>query len=183
MDDAFADQTSRLTLAQRHAVREWQKTDRFYEQVQALARGTLNVDALPPEKYDMLRRQLDRLDAAIRGGLTTSTTTVYRGIRSLRRTFGVASADELPEEPEPFRGYTAASVFRDIAVNEFTGSDGALLEIEVPAGTTALWVAGAGDPKLRRQGEVLFDTDLMVRVTGVRQDRDLLVVSMQVVNS
>jgi len=57
------------------------------------------------------------------------------------------------------RSFLSTTIFRDVAVAEFTlppGSDGpAILEIDVPAGTPAVWVPPLGDPALAYQGELL----------------------------
>ncbi|MCK9249929.1 MAG: hypothetical protein M0P31_13275 [Solirubrobacteraceae bacterium] len=181
MDEAFADQRARLTREQFAAVREWQRTDRFYEQVQGLVRGTLAVDATSAS-YAALRHRAELLDDAIDSPRTTRPLTVYRGVRSLRWTFGEADPAAVRGPQRTFEGYTAASVLRSVAVDEFVGPAGALLELEVPPGIPALWVAGLGDPRLRRQGEVLFPVELPVQITGVRHDDDLVVLSVQVVN-
>ncbi|MCK9250698.1 MAG: hypothetical protein M0P31_17185 [Solirubrobacteraceae bacterium] len=48
----------------------------------------------------------DLLDDAIASATTLRRTTVYRGIRSLRRTFGVDRAEDLPDLPSVLAGYT-----------------------------------------------------------------------------
>lgn len=146
VEEAFRGQRDRLTARQLAAIRIWQRTDRSYELVQGLLRGTIDVETLSRAERAHAERLTDDLGDAIECGRTSRPLTVYRGIRSLRRTFGVDRAGQLPKQPDPFRGFTATSIHRDVAVTEFTTTSGAILEIEVPEGTRALWVAGAGEP-------------------------------------
>jgi len=67
-----------------------------------------------------------------------------------------------------------------VAVAEFTAPNGALLEIEVPAGTPAIWVAGIGATTLRRQGELLLGGGHWIEITRSRVDHGLGVLSAEV---
>jgi hypothetical protein len=181
IDEAFHGQRRRLTPRQLDAIRTWQRTDRSYELVQAILRGTLNPAALAPGERRHAEMLIADLDDAIASWHTAHPLTVYRGIRSLVRAFGVKHPNDLPNRPTPRGGFTAASVHRHVALTEFVGPGGALLELELPAGTPALWVAGVGDRRLRRQGEVLLQDRLELRITDVRHDGEMTVLSMAVI--
>lgn len=181
IDDAFPDQRGRLTPRQLAAIRAWQRTDRSYELVQGVLRGTLDPATLTPDENRYVETLIADLDRAIESSRVMRRVTVYRGIRSLRATFGVERADEVAAEPAPFKGYTAASIHRAVARIEFSSPAGALLEIELPAGTPTLWVASVGGDRLAYQGEVLLPDRLRLRVAGVRHAGHLPVLSMVVI--
>lgn len=107
--------------------------------------------------------------------------TVYRGIRSLRRTFGVDAPEDIEMGARSFEGYTATSVLRAVALDEFTAPEGALMEIEAPKGTPALWVAGVGARRLRRQGELLLQDNLKMMVRRRRSEYGLCILSMEAI--
>lgn len=181
IEEAFRGHRGRLTARQRAAVRAWQATDRSYELVQGVLRGAIDPAALSPAEREHVKALIADLDDAIESVRIARGLTVYRGIRSLRRTFGVERVQDIPVEPDPFEGYTATSIHRDVAIDEFTSSAGVLLEIELPVGTPALWVAGIGDRRLHRQGEILLHDRLSVAVIEARQNGDLPVASMEVI--
>lgn len=182
LDNDFEKQTLGLSASQRAAIREWQKTSRFYELIQSLKRGMLDRSNLGPGELGRLVDMIDDLEAAIAAGSVPRRMTVYRGVRNLEHTFGTDDLDVLVDGRERVMpGFTAASVVRDVALSEFSGPRGGLLEIDVPSGVSALWVAGAGDPRLRYQGEVLFRDRLRLRVTAARREGDLTVLSVLVV--
>jgi hypothetical protein len=154
LDDAFEYQqgSSPRVLA---SVRAWQGLDRTYELVQRMARRAGPHD-LTPAQARIASAMWMHLDAAIASGSTPLALVVYRGVRDLRRTFGAGDPRTVVGHRIRLRGYTATTVSESVAVEEFSGSRGALLEVVVPAGTPALWVAAIGDPTLRRQGELLL---------------------------
>lgn len=80
-------------------------------------------------------------------------------------------------------GYVATSVLRTVALSEFTASAGALMELSIPAGTPALWVAGVGSPHLRRQGELLLPEGMQIYIGDHRREGDLSILSVEVIRS
>ncbi len=181
LDAAFAAQRAALSARQREVVRLWQRTDREYEAIQAVARGGAGLGRLSRREIAIALENQRELDLAIRTGRLPSELRVYRGVRSLRRTFGVDDPDAVEDGPTSFRGFTAASVFRRVALEEFTAPAGALMEIALPAGAPALWVAGAGSWRLRRQGELLLPNRLRVSVCDRRVEDGLAIFAMEVV--
>lgn len=181
IDEAFRGQRGRLTARQRAAVRAWQRTDRSYELVQGVLRGAIDPVALSPAEQEHVKALIADLDDAIESVRISRRLMVYRGIRSLCRTFGVERLEDVPAKPDPRKEYTATSIYREVAIDEFTSPAGALLEIELPTGTPALWVAGAGDGRLRRQGEILLRDRLRIVVLAVRHEHDLPVLSVVVI--
>lgn len=77
-------------------------------------------------------------------------------------------------------GYFATSVFKEIAVREFTGANGALLKVSLPAGLPGLWVGGIGWNHLRGQGELLLDDGLQIGVVGHEREGRLAVLSVEI---
>lgn len=182
LDAAFAEQRAALSARQLEVVRAWQRTDREYELAQAVARSEVDPDDLPaPVAAAALEFQQD-LDDAIETFRLPFGLTVYRGVRSLRRTLGVDDPSHIGSDPQEFEGYTATSVLRRVAVEEFTALGGALMELVVPAGVEALWVAGVGSERLRRQGELLLGARLHIRVSGYRREVGLPVLSVEVIS-
>ncbi|OBA39662.1 hypothetical protein A5766_02680 [Gordonia sp. 852002-51296_SCH5728562-b] len=98
---------------------------------------------------------------------------VYRGVRSAPKVFGLdtSALSDLIGQTVPLSGYFATSVHRAVAANEFTrppSSPGpALLELEVPAGTPALWIPPLGDGALAYQGELLLSSYVVLQILGV----------------
>lgn len=93
------------------------------------------------------------------------------GLRDAPRALGeTPTAGEVLES----KSFLSTTIHRDVAMREFTappGSGGAaLLEIEVPAGTPALWVPPLGDPVLRYQGELVLPRGTELRIRGHRED-------------
>jgi hypothetical protein len=180
LDVAFAEQKAALSARQVAVVRAWQRTDREYELAQAVARSRVDLDRMPPLAAASALEFQQELDDAIETGRLPFDLTVYRGIRSLRRALGVDDPAELVDGPRSFEGFTATSVLRRVAVEEFTAPRGALMEVEVPAGTKALWVAGIGSRRLRRQGELLLQDNLKMRIVRRESEYGLCILSMEV---
>jgi hypothetical protein len=180
LDRAFAYQRAALTARQLKVVRLWQRTDREYEAIQAVARGPADPRVLSPQQLMRAVEWRRELYRAIRTGRLPYDLTVYRGVRSLQRTFGVHDADAIEDGPTSFRGFTATSVLRRVALEEFTAPAGALMEIAVSAGTPVLWVAGVGSRRLRRQGELLLPDSVTAQLAGRRREEGLAILAMEV---
>ncbi len=181
LDAAFAGQRAALSARQLAVVRAWQRTDREYELAQAVARSEVGLDRMPSAAASALEFQQD-LDDAVRSACLPYDLAVYRGIRSLWRTFGVDDPRDVVGREERLSGYVATSVLRRVAIEEFTAPGGALLEVVVPAGMWALWVAGAGAWGLRRQGELLLMDQLQICVSSCRWEGSLPVLSVEVIS-
>lgn len=178
---AFAEQIEQLTDRQREAVRIWQKTDKAYVFAQRIARGDIDIDRLPDDALTSALTFQQAMDDAIDLCRLPSDITLYRGIRHLRRTFSTEDLDRLMGRTIQLEGYCATSVVRRVAIDEFTTPSGALLEIYARRGTSALWVAGVGEQRLRYQGEVLLEDHLQICITGCRDMGALAVLSVEVI--
>lgn len=179
LDRAFAPQLRRLTVAQVASIRAWQRTDRAYEVVQRMVRD----DAQGLSRGDLraalaMHRHLNEAIAAAR---LPFPLKVYRGVRSVEDAFGTDMPVDFVGQRFTLEGYFATSIFRKVAVVEFTTSGGALLEVALPAGWPALWVAGVGSPRLRRQGELLLHDGLQIRVREDDRERGLRVLSVEAI--
>jgi hypothetical protein len=162
------------------SIEAWQRTDRTYEVLQHAVRD-LAVSDLAPSDIDEVADVRAHLDLAIRSAKTPFPMLVYRGVRSVRRTLGLGDARDAVDRTFEFAGYCATTIFREVAVDQFTARDGALLEIALPAGLPALWVAGVGSLALRHQGELLLSDKVGVHVYSHRMEGSIEVLSMEVI--
>lgn len=167
-----------MTAQERAALVEWQRSDRTYESVQRFlrtGRGSQRVEQLA-----------DVLTSAVNRGRLARDVTLWRGMRSSLRTFGIASTRlaELVGVTKPMLGLFAASASRHVAIGHFTlpalAGGPALMEAHVSAGTHAAWVSGAGDPRLRHQAELLLGDRKLVKVMGAEYIGDLAVLAVEV---
>ena len=110
----FRGQTETASDGQRASVRRWQGTDRFYRQVQRAAAQVVDV---PDEAHDVME-DLIALAQPLR-----DEVVVWRGVRSVDETFGVA-AKHLVYFVGAARAaaqFFATSADRGIVEGEFTG--------------------------------------------------------------
>lgn len=180
LDAAFAGQADLLTPRQLEIIRAWQRTDRFYEFAQRVARSAIDLDRLPETGLAEVLDIQQALDDAIETVRLPFPLRVYRGVRDVKRTLLVESPAEAVGQISREDGYLATSVVREVAVREFTSPEGALFEIDVPAGVSALWVAGVGLGPLRRQGELLLSAGRRSSIYAYRRLGSLAVLSMEV---
>ncbi|MCF8610052.1 phage head morphogenesis protein [Gordonia sp. HY285] len=171
-DDADADELTQyldelnadfvVSRAEQSAVYRWQGMDRFYQRVQALERE----DGPDDDEADDVR---DLLDDLIARNPLPRPVLVWRGVRNLEAMFGDAARNlaSLIGESIPLAGFTAASTSPEVATS-FTipGKLKGLLRVAVRAGMGHLWVAGAGDPALAEQRELLLRASEIV-ILGV----------------
>jgi hypothetical protein len=155
LDQAFAHQRD-LDPAILASVRAWQKTDRTYELVQKIARGhsMAGTSQLQARSASGVRGHLVE---AIQSGRLPFPLRVFRGLRDIEVSLGFSRPSRMVGLRTDLTGFCATTVFRSVAAGEFTARQGVVLDLEVPVGTPALWVAGIGDRSLRRQGELLLE--------------------------
>jgi hypothetical protein len=178
LDEAFAHQ-KQLDPEVLASVRAWQRTDRTYELIQQVARG--QILRLAVAEIRRTRTMRAHLDLAIASGCMPFEAVVYRGVRDLLRSTGIGCPADAVGRRIPLSGYMTTTVSRAVAVDEFTGERGVLLEISVPVGTPALWVAGVGHPMLRRQGELLLQDRIDLHVYSLGSSGHVPVLSGKVV--
>lgn len=161
LDADFAGLNNRLTPQERATIKAWQRTDREYRAIQELLRTRKIVDS-------RAEQQAIQLATLIRAGDTKRPLTVWRGIRSVHNTY---QGGINPGVRRRFQGLTSVTLNYHIALNEFTKPTGpggpALLRIELPTGTPALWVAGAGHPRKRRQYELLLANRTLYTINSI----------------
>lgn len=179
LDRAFAPQHGRLSVAQVASIRAWQRTDRAYEVVQRMVRD--EAEGLSRGDLRAALAMHRHLSEAIATARLPFPARVYRGVRSTKDAFGADTPVEVVGQRYTLEGYFATSIFREVAVREFTTSEGALMEVALPSGLPALWVAGVGSPSLRRQGELLLDDGLQIRLHGTRREQGLRVLSVEAI--
>jgi hypothetical protein len=164
LDHAFAHQRD-LDPAVLASVRAWQQTDRTYELVQRVVRGQ-SVDASAGRS---VRRHLV---LAIQSGRLPFPLRVFRGLRDIKLSLGFSRPAGVVNQRIGLAGFCATTVVRSVAAREFTAPHGVLLDLDVSAGTPALWVAGVGDRALRRQGELLLGLATTIHVYSHVQSVD-----------
>ncbi len=169
MDRDFAAWSEALTADQRSALIEWQKTDRFYDQVQSALRGSpSNASA---------RRAAATLASAVQGGRLATETSLWRGVRNWHSILSGLH----PGATADIQGMFATSVLRSVAHGEFAvGRNPLLLEMRLPPDTRAAWVAGVGNPRLRQQGEVLMLPNATIRIGELRYSESVPVARVEV---
>jgi hypothetical protein len=131
LDRLFSAQTAKATPQQRSAVIRWQGTDRFYEKVQGALGGAGDPDAMA------VAQELSNLAQAL-----PEDTKLWRGIRSIGKTFSVSRADIASVAGLEWVAdrFTATTINRETATPEFTqpGSTPAILQIAARAGARAV---------------------------------------------
>lgn len=189
MNDADQDLAARLTEHVRRellplvddaeivALRRYQALDRSYELVNAVLRAERHPDELSNDELVAVRALVRDLDVLLARWRTPEPVRVYRGLRS-RVGFDV------DESPAVSRSFLSTTVFRDVAVREFTVPPGpggpAVLEIDVPAGTPGVWGPPLGDRALAYQGEVLLGREVRLVVRDSDFKAGILVVDCEV---
>lgn len=116
------------------------------------------------------------LDLTIQNSALPNDVMLHRGIRSMRRTFGTDSARDLVGRTHTDLGYVAGSVYREVALRDFTTPKGALIAVQVPRTRPALWVARAGDPRLAWQGEVLLQARTSIQIHTIDDQAEIPVI-------
>lgn len=107
---------------------------------------------------------------------------MWRGIRSTLATFGVPvdDLDKLTGIDDHFVGFTATTISRQVAVDQFTlpelAGGAALLRLRLPVGKYAAWLRPIS---MGRQLELLLPDRLRYRITSHTVE-DLLVVAVEV---
>lgn len=164
LDDGYEGWTAALTDNQRSAFVSWQGDDRHYDAIQAAFRDDVEV---PDEVQD----EIDLLDEAIRAGALPIDLVGWKGIRSVKRAFGVPTAELRPGMEFQYAGFFAFTIDRAIATPEFTHPPGppaaGLLRMEWSEGSMLAWVAAVGDPAMRSQYELLATSGIVLRVISV----------------
>lgn len=160
------------------ALRRYQAMDRTYELVNRLLRGEPGADELSDEQDAAVRDIVRHLNRTLNRWRTPEPIRAYRGLRSR------VGFDTVADVPLVTRSFLSTTIVRDVALSEFTIPPGpggpALLEIDVPAGTPAVWVPPLGDPALAYQGELLLPRRLPLMVRTSRDEPGILVVDCEV---
>ncbi len=173
--------------AELDSVRRYQGLDRAYEVVNELLRGERSQDGLTDDEIEIVQTILTGLDRLLERWSTPEPIRAYRGQRSLVRAFDLAEGDR-PSAGTLLESaaFLSTTIYREVAVPEFTTPPGtggpALLEIDIPTGTSALWVPPLGDPVLAYQGELLLPRGTRLLVRGYRDEAGILVVDCEVVS-
>lgn len=164
LDEAYGPWVDGLTDEQLDAIQAWQGTDRHYDELQAAFRST----DTPP---DAVQDEIRDLRASIVAGELPFDVEGWKGVRSVRRTFGVPASDLESGMTVPYQGFFAFTLDRRVATPEFTHPPGppaaAVLRMRWSAGARLAWVAAAGDPEMRGQYELLALPGLSLRVVEV----------------
>ncbi|MFT4189874.1 MAG: hypothetical protein QM621_15025 [Aeromicrobium sp.] len=172
VDEDFRGWKKALRGSEIAAITAWQGTDRRYQRIQAAVSGVGSAS----ENGERLAEEL--LSSVLKGRVGRDLT-LWRGIRSSISTFGVDSSDlaSLIGRTLPADRFIAASLSRDVAIKEFTDpplkGGPALLRLRVRSGTNAAWIAGAGDPALREQFEMLLRPGVLLKIEKVEYPEDV----------
>lgn len=169
-----------LSPDHRAAVRRWQGTDRFYEQVQLAYQGEIEDE----EAIDVADKLLEVVTHPL-----AAEYTVWRGVRSAAATFGVDAdqLDELIDSTAPLNRFLATSLDRSVAIDEFTKPQlrggAVLIEMTLKPGVRVGWIPPIGDPAMASQQELLLHPNMVQRIVGVDRSGPVVVVRMEVTPS
>ncbi|MDI9898465.1 phage minor head protein [Rhodococcus sp. IEGM 1409] len=178
-DRDFAEPISQLSDEERAAVRRWQGMDRFYRRIQDVVRN----EAEDEEAQDVI----DALLPLLSGNAVQSDVVLYRGIRNVSTLIRRTNSDleRYIGQTIPTPGFLAASTSREQATSGFTrpfvGGGPVLFELTVRAGTPAFWIAGAGDPAMTDQRELLMDVTMSLLIVGVNYSGNVPTVQAEVI--
>lgn len=165
LNEAYAAWVEDLTDDQLSAIAAWQGTDRHYDELQSAFRGDNQTVS------KATRQEIRALRRAIHAGELPFNVVGWKGVRSVRRVFGVSAAELEVGTVVPYQGFFAFTIDRDIATPEFTHPPGppaaGVLRMDWPAGSKLAWVAAAGDPHLYGQLELLASPGLSLQVVSV----------------
>lgn len=178
-DQDFAEPINQLSDEERAAVLRWQGMDRFYRRMQDVVRN----EAEDEEAQDVI----DALLPLISGNAVQSDVVLYRGIRNVSTLIRRTNSDleRYIGQTIPTPGFLAASTSREQATSGFTrpfvGGGPVLFELTVRAGTPAFWIAGAGDPAMADQRELLMDVTMSLLIVGVNYSGNVPTVQAEVI--
>jgi hypothetical protein len=180
LDRDFASWASSLLPAQLNALRAYQEG--AYRLINGVLRGRIDRSSLSRRENELVLTVRAALDDAIDAGTMVRPCRVYRGIRDVQRVFGVDSPDALLSEDFVLAGYVSTSIRRLVAERFGRGSQGAVLELLVPAGANAAWLPIVGGEDYRDQAELLLPHLTRISVTAAGQDeRGILMLAGKVV--
>ncbi len=166
-----------VTGSELAALRRYQALDRTYRLVNQVLRGERDPEGLSDDELARVRTLVRDLDELVARWRTPEPIRVYRGLRS-------RAGFDIDEGPVVSSSFLSTTVSRDVAVEEFTNPPGpegpALLQVDVPAGTPAVWVPPLGDPDLVYQGELLLGREVRLIVRDSRDAAGILVVDCEV---
>lgn len=162
LTEVFRWQTEAATDEQRTSVRRWQNRDKFYQQVQRAAAQEVGV----PEEAHAVMEDLITLAEPL-----PDEVTVWRGIRSVERTYGVPTQHlgTLIGATRQIARFLSTSVDRSIVENEFVepATSPAILRVHAARGTHAVWIPPLGEKQHACQLELLFLPTALMRILKV----------------
>lgn len=98
-------------------------------------------------------------------------TELWRGIRSIEKTFGVgrANIESVAGRKWIENRFTSSTVSPEKAAPEFThpGQTPAIMQIIARPGTPAVWIPPLGNPVYTGQSELLFVAGITVRILDI----------------
>ncbi|MCG7633959.1 hypothetical protein MHN80_16740 [Gordonia McavH-238-E] len=181
LDAEYLADDAALTADERAIIDTWQRDDRTYDELQKATRGESD------DPYYM--EKAEELDALVRRHRLRRPVQAYRGVRDIRKVFGVDHTDlgELGGQEVLLAGFFGTSIDRQVAIDEFTrpslGGGPALIEVLIPVGVRALWVSLSGDERLRYQRELLLPSFVTIEVLGVDDSGGVPVIRIRVAST
>jgi len=111
--------------------------------------------------------RIETIDAGISKGRVASPLRVYRGLRDPEAVFGTDDLQTLIGEFTAEPAYLSTSLDPVVAVGmTITAASPLLIVLDVPAGQEAAWLGLAGDPKRRREFELLLPRRTRIKIEG-----------------
>lgn len=178
LDQDYLAATESLTDEQRGVVLAWQRTNREYRAIQRFVRRGLGDSTI--------RSQAKQLAQMIAIGRTKRPLSVWRGARSVTAAFGGPIRGQDARRRLTASGFLAVTADRQVALKEFAQPPGAggplLMNVQIPAGFSSLWVAGAGASKFRYQCELLLPDQTVGILSNIHYRERVPTATLRVVN-
>lgn len=168
--------TVEATELETRALVTYQSLDRGYDLVNKVLRREVDLGSLSPDEANTVEMVVEGLTRLVRRWSVPEPVRTYRGLRS-RDALDLTSLYVAET-------FVSTSLEREIAIEEFTVPPGArgaaLLELEVPAGVSAIWAPPLGDPTLAYQAELILDRGVRIIPRQQRTEAGILVVDCEV---
>lgn len=155
--------------------------------LRGLRPGAPRSDELAPAKASRALEARRFVDPGLVEAAVPVAMVAYRCVRCLSRSFGVEDPAHIRPGPHRIPGYLVGVHGRSyispllLASACESRSGGAVLELQIPPGTVALWVAGNGDPATVNGADLICLDHATIELTGRRTLQGVPVLEFQVV--
>lgn len=140
-------------------------------------------DLAPPEASKQLELRRFR-DPNVVEAAVPEPMLAYRCAGPLTQSFGVSRPEMILPGPHRIPGYLVCvhgrSYIQPLLLASAAGRAGVVLELRIPAGTPALWIAGNGDPSTVNGADLICLDHVAIELIGHRIERGSPTLELQV---